>query len=62
MCPIYVYKCEKCDKEIELICKMNEKDKQKCPHCKSKLKSIVVSGGFKINGASFANGYTTQKK
>ena len=55
--PIYVYHCEKCDEEHEIICKMSEKDKQKCPKCKNKLTNVVVSGGFKIKGKCYKNGW-----
>ena len=57
--PIYEFYCEKCKEKIEILCKLDERDVQKCKKCKKKLKQVISKGvGFKINGASFANGYT----
>jgi putative FmdB family regulatory protein len=44
--PKYDYKCQnkKCPnktKEIELSCKMDERDKQECPKCKKPLKRLL---------------------
>ena len=60
--PLYLYECPKCKKQLEIMCDMDKRDKQKCPHCKKKLKRLLSSFGFKINGANFSNGYTIQKK
>ena len=38
---IYEYQCKTCDKEYELIVKMADADKQKCPDCNKKLIRIM---------------------
>lgn len=60
--PIYELFCEKCKTKVEVLCKFEERNKQKCKKCKKKLKQQVSKGvGFTVNGASFANGYTCNK-
>ena len=49
--PIYEYKCEKCNHELELIQKLSDEPLVICPECKKKsLKKILSVGSFRING------------
>jgi putative FmdB family regulatory protein len=49
--PIYEYYCPICQKEIEILQKMGEADKRKCPECgKSKLKKQASTTSFQLKG------------
>lgn len=52
--PIYEYRCEACDYEFEVLQKMNEPAKKKCPKCnKLKLKKMLSTPGLKFVGSGF---------
>ena len=47
---IYLYKCEKCKKEIEINKPMNESSKEECcEHCSEPLKRIYTSSTIKTS-------------
>jgi len=50
---IYLYKCEKCEQEVEIECKLDEKDTLPCPNCKAppeKLKQLI-NANFPVHGS-----------
>jgi putative FmdB family regulatory protein len=49
---IYEYKCEACEKEYDMLQRMEDKPIEVCPHCgKKKAKRVVTGGnGFRIHG------------
>lgn len=56
--PIYVYKCDKCGEEIEMLIKSisNAANEIVC-ECGGTLTRVPSNAGFKINGYSYSNGY-----
>ena len=57
--PTYDYECEACGHRFELIQRMTEKAKRKCPECKkSRLQRIIGAGaGLIFKGSGF---YSTE--
>ena len=52
--PIYEYRCDECEYEFEILQKMSEGAKRKCPQCgKLKLKKLLSASGLKFIGAGF---------
>ena len=52
--PIYDYKCSKCEHEIEVIQKINDKPKEVCPKCNKKgLKKQVSAPSFRLKGGGW---------
>jgi len=47
---LYVYQCDKCCKQYEVIMKLSEHgQKVKCPRCKKDMKQKLTPLRFKIN-------------
>lgn len=59
--PIYDYKCEICNKEFEIIQKMNENDLTRYPGCSiidCKVKKVISKNNFQLKGKGwFKDGY-----
>ena len=52
--PIYDYKCSKCEHEIEIIQKINDKPKEVCPKCNKKgLKKQISAPSFRLKGGGW---------
>lgn len=48
--PIYVFRCDKCNKIWELLIKLADFDKKvECPDCKKEMKRLMCSVPFKFN-------------
>ncbi len=47
--PIYEYRCESCDHQLEAIQKMSDKPLSQCPECQApQLRKLMsATGGFK---------------
>ena len=64
--PIYEYKCQKCEKYIELLQKISDKPATDCPYCGATALSKQISNtSFRLTGegwyvTDFKNG--SQKK
>lgn len=61
--PLYVYKCSKCQAEVEEIQKMDDPAPDPCPHCQAKgsLEKTMGASNFalKPGGVGWAkNGYS----
>jgi len=48
--PIYEYKCQSCNKEIELFQKISEPPLEKCESCGGKLKKLMSRNSFILLG------------
>jgi putative FmdB family regulatory protein len=59
--PLYEYYCKSCKKIFEKLSKYGE-DKTKCPKCEKECKKFISISNFKINGYSYANGYSKGAK
>jgi len=59
--PIYDYTCEVCNKEFEIIQKMNEDDLPRYPGCDNiecKVKKIISRNNFHLKGSGwYKDGY-----
>jgi len=51
------YKCQTCG-EIELEQPISSESYETCPLCGDDIKRIIEAVPFRINGYSFANGYS----
>lgn len=52
--PIYEYQCSACGEELEVIQKMNDPVKKKCPKCKKlKLEKLISAAGFRLTGTGW---------
>ena len=62
--PIYDYKCSKCEHEIEIIQKVNDKPKKTCPKCnKRTLKKQISAPSFRLKGGGwYETDFKTGKK
>lgn len=59
--PIYVYKCSKCEKELEIVQKFSDEPLTKCEqeNCDGELKKIIFSSPIQFKGGGwFSEGYT----
>jgi|TARA_B100000315_G_C14575167_1_gene587541 putative FmdB family regulatory protein len=52
--PIYEYRCEKCDHELETIQKVSESPLTTCPECGDQtLKKRISAAGFRLKGGGW---------
>lgn len=52
--PIYEYRCEACDHELEVIQKMSDPALSECPECKrDSLKKIISAAAFRLKGSGW---------
>ena len=57
--PLFSIFCAKCKTTTEELVK-NSDTICKCPTCGKDAKKLVSKASFKVNGASYANGYTSE--
>lgn len=43
--PTYEYKCTKCEKRFELVQKMSDPPRKRCPNCRGKVVRLISGGG-----------------
>ena len=48
--PIYEYRCKKCNNQIEVFQKMNDKPPTRCKKCGGKLEKMVSSSAIQFKG------------
>jgi putative FmdB family regulatory protein len=49
--PIYEYRCDDCDHQLEVVQKLSEEQLVSCPECKKdSLKKIISAAGFRLKG------------
>lgn len=52
--PIYEYRCQSCDHELEKLQKMSEGNLVDCPECeKPELKRLVSAAAFRLKGSGW---------
>lgn len=51
--PVYVYSCDKCEDNKELVKGMNDPDPKKCPDCNGEIKRVFGVGGIQFKGKGF---------
>ena len=52
--PIYEYQCTACGEELEVIQKITDPVRKKCPKCKkNKLEKLISAAGFRLTGTGW---------
>ncbi|MES9825765.1 MAG: FmdB family zinc ribbon protein [Candidatus Thiodiazotropha endolucinida] len=52
--PIYEYRCEACDHQLEVIQKMSDQALSECPECKcDSLKKVISAAAFHLKGSGW---------
>jgi putative FmdB family regulatory protein len=52
--PIYEYRCEACDHELEALQKLSDAALTECPECKQEsLKKLISAAGFRLKGSGW---------
>jgi len=52
--PIYEYRCDQCDHELERIQKMSDEALRDCPACdQPELRRLVSAAGFRLKGGGW---------
>jgi putative FmdB family regulatory protein len=52
--PIYEYRCDICDHEMEALQKMSDSPLIVCPECKKPgLKKLISAAGFRLKGSGW---------
>ena len=52
--PIYEYRCQACDHELEAMQKMSDDPLTECPECKQEsLKKLISAAGFRLKGSGW---------
>ena len=59
--PLYEFSCEPCDKDFELLIRMEKSEEpQNCPKCGKEGKKKVSRSSFTLKGGGWAaDGYST---
>lgn len=56
--PLYTYYCVNCDDNVEILCKISERDEQYCLQCESKLERAIDRPGM-VWSPTRNGGYST---
>ncbi len=52
--PIYEYRCNTCNHELEIIQKLSDPELSDCPACgEPKLKKLISAVGFRLKGSGW---------
>lgn len=52
--PIYEYRCQTCDHELEVMQKLSDPELSDCPACgQPKLKKLISAVGFRLKGSGW---------
>lgn len=52
--PIYEYKCDKCEHELEAIQSISDEPLTDCPSCgEPKLRKLISAAGFRLKGGGW---------
>lgn len=51
--PLYEYYCKKCQNTFEVMQKLSEGGKAKCPQCKTSAKKQISAAGFQLKGTGW---------
>ncbi len=53
--PIYEYRCKDCEKVIEVLIGINDKQPRKCRDCSGSLEKLVSRTSFMLKGGGWFN-------
>lgn len=52
--PTYVYECSKCERQFEIVQKITDEPKKRCPTCRGKVFRVISGGGgIILKGSGF---------
>ena len=52
--PIYEYRCQSCNHDLEVMQKMSDPELSDCPACgKPQLKKLMSAAGFRLKGSGW---------
>jgi len=51
--PIYEYMCKSCNKQFEVMQKINDEPLTKCRSCEGELKKVITSTSFVLKGGGW---------
>ncbi len=52
--PIYEYRCQSCDHDLEVMQKLSDPELSDCPACgKPELKKLISAVGFRLKGSGW---------
>lgn len=51
--PTYHYECEKCGHEFELVQKISDEPRKRCPECRGKVFRVIHPVGHILKGSGF---------
>ncbi|MCC8988143.1 MAG: zinc ribbon domain-containing protein, partial [Candidatus Contendobacter sp.] len=52
--PIYEYRCQSCDHELETLQKLSDPELRDCPSCgQPALKKLISAVGFRLKGSGW---------
>lgn len=52
--PIYEYKCDKCEHELEAIQSISDEPLADCPSCgEARLRKLISAAGFRLKGGGW---------
>lgn len=57
--PIYEYRCERCQKIVEVMQKFTDKPLSRCPSCGGKVSRLISNCSFQLKGSGW---YVTDYK
>ena len=57
--PIYEYKCDKCQRVIEVMQKFSDKPLTRCPSCVGRVSRLISNCSFQLKGSGW---YVTDYK
>jgi putative FmdB family regulatory protein len=51
--PVYIYLCEKCEEQKEVVKSMSDPDPTSCPDCNQSITRVFNVGGVQFKGKGF---------
>ena len=61
--PLYEYRCQSCERVMEVMQSFSDKPPRKCPTCGGKLEKLVSRSGFILKGSGwYASDYKPAAK
>lgn len=51
--PIYEYRCEECEREIEVLQRIDEPPLAECPHCGGPVRKLISAPAFQFKGSGW---------
>ena len=61
--PIYEYRCNDCEKDLEVIQKFSDNPLTECPECQGNLQRLTSQSAFVLKGGGwYKEGYSKQSE